>query len=214
MPTRYTVSLEHDSELENPAEREQDWKLYSFCTRHCSFKDPELLGLSRKIGDDGYPVVRNPGIRAKLKAGLAHWLSYFEHGNALWFRAGSPVPAGVEFQWDGRRVAGLLIWEHDRSYMGAKTFEERAKDADGFLSQYTSWLNGEGYYFSIEDQLGDTIDSAGGFFTSEDMLEECASILAQHMVEFDVGGDDCDAAYLETELRRMVKLKQEQLCKT
>jgi hypothetical protein len=196
------VHLEHDSDLECPADMDCQWKLYSFCTRHVSFKHPDELGIVCNRNE--VVRVRDRKLATKLRNGLAHVLSYFEHGQSCWFRKDGEITPGIEFQWDGVRVAGLLVWEHDKSEIGGKTFEERAKDADGFLKEYTSWANGEGYYYRIEDEDGDDVDSCGGFLGDPDyMLAEMVHSLVGH--EFEVQGD---ADYLEGKLRALVKAKE------
>lgn len=185
-----TVYIEHDSDIECPADWDENWTLYSFCSRHMHFKHPNEFDLSSRK------------LKTKLKNGLAHKLSYFEHGNCLWFRKDGDVPPGVEFQWDGVEFAGLLIWEHPPSSIGGKTFEERAKDADTFLKLYTSWANGEGYYYRIEDEEGEIVGSCGGFYgcDMEHMLDEIARELdTQEFVMAD------DWKHLEDDLREAVR---------
>lgn len=193
------VHLEHDHDLKCPTIY-NDWKLHSFSRKHASYTDPEELGLSYETDSDGTPIIRNPGLRRKLQVGLAHWLSYFEHGQCWWGRRDGEIPGGVEFRWDGARIAGLLIWQGKPNEVG-KTFEERAANADGFLKAYTSWANGEGWYFRIEDEDENDLDSCGGFDDADYMLKE---YVAPQLVgkEFRVVGD---ADYLEDKLRELVK---------
>lgn len=162
--------LSHDADLENPCEND-GWRVYSFCRRHASFKHPDDLGLGPIDPGTGLPKIKNPGLRSKLKNGLAFILSYYQHGQCLWFLHGDE-PAGVEFRWDGVRVAGLLVWEQRPSELGPKTLDGRRQDAAAFLKTYTSWANGEGLYYSIEDEDGDLIDSCGGFYDAESMFNE------------------------------------------
>lgn len=150
-----TVNIEFDSDLENPADFDCNWTPYSFCRRHVNFKDPEEFMHNGTV---------NIGLRRKLKVGLAFWLSYYEHGQCAWMRANGPITPGVEFQWDGVRQAGVLIWENKPNEIGGKTYEERARDADTFIKVYNCWCNGEGYYYCIEDEDGEHLDSCGGFF--------------------------------------------------
>jgi len=115
-------------------------------------------------------------------------LSYFEHGQSLWFVKDSPAPAGVEFQWDGVRVAG--IWIPDdcvrESYTGQDGLSRRdwmVKQAAAACETYTQWSNGEVYGYDVElyckrvedDYLYDELtdyrfanpvyaDSCGGFY--------------------------------------------------
>ena len=164
-----------------------------------------MLGLG-DLQSDGLPQVRDRKLRDKLKNGLAHFLSYFEHGDCLWFRKDGTTPGGVEFQWDGVRLAGLLVWEHRATAMGAKTFEERAKDADGFLKEYTDWANGHGYRYSIETPSGKVLDSCGGFLGDpDDMLDNIAAEIFNR--SFTVTGD---ASNLEDTLRELVRSKRKE----
>ena len=88
---------------------------------------------------------------------------------------------------------------------GAKTYEDRAKDADQFLATYTSWANGEGLYYCIEDEDGENVDSCGGFYGNDAdyMLDEMVHSLIGH--EFEVQGDAGE--YLEDKLREKVAAK-------
>ncbi len=199
---KWTVHLGHDPDMENPCD-EDGWKLYSFSSKHGSFKHPKDLGLSLELDENRLPIIRNPGLRQKLKRGLAHWLSYFEHGSCVWFRKDGNIPLGVEFQWDGVRLAGLLIWEEKASHLGAKTIEAREEDADHFLHSYTFWSNGEAWQYLIEDEDDNHIASCGGYTDTDDMLDQIASELVGR--NFRVRGDLKD---LEKELRRRVAAKE------
>ena len=132
------VHLEHDGDGENPSEWD-GWRLHSFGRRHTNFRDPKSLGLALELDSDGWPKVKNPGLRSKLKAGLAFFVSYFEHGQCVWFIPGE----GPSCPWDSVRCAGLLVWEHDSADLGPKTYADRQRDARNFLKTYTAFCNGE-----------------------------------------------------------------------
>lgn len=133
------ITLYHDEFAESPAEfGDGCWKLYSFSHKHRSFEHPD------KFFPDGKPTL---ALRNKLRVGLAFVLDYYEHGQCCWSLASN----GPSCRWDTARNAGLLVWEHSPSVMGAKTREDRAKDAEGFLETYTAWCNGEVYGYSIEE---------------------------------------------------------------
>ena len=122
------------------------WKPYSFSTGHSNYKHPRDIGFEQT----GALLTPNIGLRRKLKVGLAFYLSYFEHGSCRWMLKNGPIPPGVEFQWDGVRLAGLLVWEEPPENMGAKTYEDRMKDAQQFLDVYNAWCNGETYGYTVE----------------------------------------------------------------
>jgi hypothetical protein len=121
------------------------WKLYSFSPRHASFKG--LDSFSYRVQD-------------KIDKGEAHWLSFYQHGDCWWGLAGGKAPAGVEFTWDGVRIAGVLVWEEDEAAPGPHS-------AEAFLNEYTNWVNGESYGFVILDEDGETVDSCGGLIGGE-----------------------------------------------
>lgn len=153
------VFIEHDPDVDSPMDDDGQWTLHSFGRRHKSYRDPETLGLSPQLGDDGLPTVDDADLRAKLDSGLAFFCSYYEHGLCRW----SLIGEGPRCPWDSIRVAGLLVWDHAEADMGAKTHEDRARDARVFLETYTAWCNGETYWYRVEDAAGNVVDSCGGF---------------------------------------------------
>jgi len=151
-----TVEIWHDQDAPNPMDNDGSWKLYSFSTRHVNFKHPDEF--------------RGIGFTRKLQVGTAFLLSYYEHGNCVW----SLRNEGPQCQWDSVRTAGILVWEESPSNMGAKTLEERAKDARAFLKDYTAYCNGECYGYTITDEQGEIINSCGGYFDLDWIKEEIA----------------------------------------
>jgi len=194
-----TVILVHDCCDLDDINGVNQWTLYSFCNRHKNFKHPDDFEVI--VSRNHIENVRNQTLRRKLKNGLAHWLSYYEHGASYWMRKDGSIPLGVEFQWDGVRVAGLLVWENKATDLGLKTFEDRAKDADTFIKSYNSVINGEYLYYIIENENGDIINSCGGFYDSDHMLEEISHYLIGH--DFRVKSD-LTLTHLEDDLRKVV----------
>ena len=139
------VELAYDSNASNPLE---DWDetgtIHSFNRRHTNFIDPtseQFEALQAEHGADLIP------------------LSYYEHGQCLWFVVGSDTPAGVEFQWDGTRFAG--VWVPDAGLKGYADDEneplgspERIARMSEYAKQacttYTDYCNGSVYGYSIE----------------------------------------------------------------
>lgn len=118
------------------------WQLYSFGRRHWNFKHPADLGLG-PLDPYGEPQVRSLALREQLEHGTAFLCSYYEHGNCRWWIKGDSYPAGVEFVWDGCRVAGLLVWQGGAATLQPKTYNDRHTAAAQFLEDYTLWCNGE-----------------------------------------------------------------------
>lgn len=154
------VELDFDHDPESPNEWWQ-WTLHSFNRRHGNFLDP--VGL---INRDGTGATAK--MRRKLESGLAFVLGYFEHGNSVWFLADEP-PLGVEFRWDGVRVAGLLEFAGD-GRRAPRSYEERRKWARDYLRTYTQWANGEVYWFQATDEDGETVASCGSLYGPDDVV--------------------------------------------
>lgn len=154
MSKNLTITLGHDSDVENPLEW-TDWKLYSFNRRHINFRHP----------DEFFPP--GIGLRRKLDAGTAFVLSYYGHGNCVWSLQGE----GPKCPWDTTRTAGILIWEGKPKRIGA----DRREAARNILKEYTLWCNGECYYYTILDEdTGEYLDNMGSCIGT-DMLWECLS---------------------------------------
>lgn len=155
------VTLWYDSDIQNPAEFDSAWTLYSFSRRHTSFKDPS------EFFPDGKPSI---GLRRKLEVGTAFLLSYYEHGNSVWSLRGT----GPKCQFDSVDVAGILLCKEPKN-MGAKTLEARRTDAGYFVDIYTAWCNGDGYGYQIEEEVTlpcghkeiKDVDSCYGFYGTE-----------------------------------------------
>lgn len=158
-----TIGIHLDMDAECPMDFDGAWTLYSFNSRHTHYEDPGVFFNETKTG-----YVPKIGIQSKLRAGTAFILSYYEHGNCVWSRQGT----GPQCQWDNVPTGGILLWEHKLSDMGAKTPADRAKDADGFLKEYTAWSNGEAFGYSIDTGDGEGIDSYWGFYDTDYMTRE------------------------------------------
>lgn len=176
------ITVAQDAMAENPmTDRDGQWTLYSFNRWHENYKDPEQVGF-----ENGRPTI---GLRRKLTVGTAFIAGYYEHGACRWDVSGTrDYP---DAQWDACSVAGLLVWEHDVGDMGAKSYEDRQKDAQQFLDIYTDWCNGCASGFRIEivrecescgaEQTED-VESCWGFFDSDSkyMMEEINAVLQAH----------------------------------
>lgn len=159
----YKIKLLYSPDVESPCEND-GWKVYSFSTRHKNYADPEHFRDA-----NGKTTL---GIRNKLRAGTAFFLSYYEHGNCQWSLNGE----GPYCPWDSRNMAGIIVWEQDIDNLGPKTYEERESDARAFLKVYTDWVNGDIYFFSIE-QDGHPIDSCRGLIGDESLADAVRELL-------------------------------------
>lgn len=118
-------------------------------------------------------------------------LSYFEHGNCMWFVCGGSAPAGVEFQWDGTRVAGMWIpggsMLQELQLAGEPGSPARRKKALSLAADacrlYTDWCNGDVYEwhvtaYAVRHFDGEVLlDKASDYrFADELVSEGCSGI--------------------------------------
>jgi len=197
------LELDYDPDAECPNDWDCDWKLYSFCTRHTCYKDPEKLGLSYKQDADGLPAKMPVLLRRRLAVGLAFWVSYFEHGNHMWFLKGTKSPP--DMRWDGCRLAGLLVWEHGPRSLGPKTLEDRAKSAAVFLEQYTAWGNGHVYCWDIKDANDEYVQSSGNYYTEEEALSSLAEELVGKKFSIPTHWDTSNQTFLREKVAELEK---------
>lgn len=163
------VTVHHDADCESPTTWD-GWRLYSFGHRHANYADPS--DFICELGRSPDEVVAKPEVRAKLDSGLAHWLSYYEHGGCRW----SLIGEGPQCPWDTVRFAGILVWESEPNDLGAGTVEARQSDARAFLDTYSDWCNGFCYGYSIECE-GELIDSCFGFIGADSLGEAVSSAI-------------------------------------
>lgn len=132
------VKVRFDDACENPLDTGTNGTLYSFSSRHANYLNPQ----STQAAD----------IREKFKEDIV-FLSYYEHGQCLWFPQGTKAPAGVEFEWDGVRTAGMWVPEGMEEDVAGLTGEARMarllEIAKGVCAEYTSWCNGDVYRFDV-----------------------------------------------------------------
>jgi hypothetical protein len=191
------IKLWHDDCPEEPGACD-DWKAYSFSTRHSNYRDPESIFEEDDDGNYG----PDEELQKKLDSGLAFFLDYFEHGQCMWSLAGE----GPQCRWDTSRTAGLLVWEQDEESIGAKTVEDRRKDAKAFIERYTQWCNGEVYGYTVEavtpcptcgqveetDEVDFDLPSCGGYYPDD--IEYMVANMKDHIGE---GWEDYEVEFVE-----------------
>ena len=164
---KYTITINGDSDVEDPSHEEGSWTVYSFCDKHvnCEQKD-------RFFFDSGKA---KPIVNRKLRVGLAFVLSYYEHGLGLWTVAGT----GPQCQWDNTRFAGIAVWEDPPSHMGSKTYEDRKKDCAAFLEEYTDWCNGNCHWIQLvcSDPAQSIEPTIGGLIGNNSLINAIQEIL-------------------------------------
>lgn len=171
------VLAEYDGDCENPLEScDAMGRIRSLGRRHSNRISPEefeeLTGFDPRTGEFEGGSDRD-----------AVALSYYEHGNHVWFVKGE-TPAGVEYLWDGVRVAGL--WQPDEALLAevkglrkAARREKMVEFARQACALYTTWGNGECYGYRVavgpadeDDPDGaEEVDSCWGFVGWDSVVE-------------------------------------------
>jgi hypothetical protein len=166
MVRNLTLEIGHDYDVDVPDSGYDGWKLISFGRRHNNFENPEkfVKAFDRRTRD---VTPASIGLQRKLNVGLAFWLSYYEHGDGAW----SLIGEGTQDQWNTAYLAGLLTWTGKPGDIGAKTLEDRAKDARDFLENYNDWANGNTFWFRLVKEDGEDIESIGGLIGDEALSE-------------------------------------------
>jgi hypothetical protein len=132
---KLVINIWHDEMPCDPCE--YGWKVHSFNRRHANFMHPDNFEYD------------NEEFEAKLKAGLAFPLSYYEHGQCLW-SLGGELPAMAQCPWDSVGLAGFVVWDEKDDDIGAETVEDRRKYAAAFIARYTEWCNGNVFGYTVE----------------------------------------------------------------
>jgi hypothetical protein len=157
-PKTITLKIQYDTDCENPLTScDGMWTLH------------EGRDFEGYFDDRGKHLVPEWSTFWKLKNGLA-----FLVGG--WLHCGSSMTQVYPLRWQSydhrhdRSPVALLVWEHPESDMGAKTYEERFKDAKACLDEYERWANGECFGWIINDDQPDE-DSCWGFVGEEYVRE-------------------------------------------
>lgn len=151
------LRLEYDSDTPGPLDDEDWWKIVSFSTRHSFFEHPDKFIRTVNVHREIIPATI--GLRRKLEAGTAFWLSCYIHSGTAWSMRGE----GMRCQFDTTDIAGLLHFGGKLKYL-TKDRKEREKSARSWLESFNEWLNGNCYYFSLETAEGEDIHSCGCFY--------------------------------------------------
>lgn len=166
MPRNLNLEIGHDYDVDVPDSGYDGWKLVSFGRKHASYEDPDkyVKAFDRRTREI---TPANIGLARKLRVNLAFFLSYYEHGLGAW----SLIGEGTQCPWDTAYLAGLLVWTGKPGDIGARSLEDRAEDARGFLESYNDWANGNCYWFRLTGENGHEIESIGGLIGSEALSE-------------------------------------------
>jgi hypothetical protein len=178
MSRNIQVRIEQDQDPIAPWDCDGQWTFKSFLDRDDDRFEYMSVSYSEPLGKvvatrPSRAIVSpaNIGLRRKFAVGLAYWLSVYRHSGEHWFIS-SERPWFAD-KWDTSVYAGILIWEHKPEDMGAKTKEDRQKDAQGYLDQLNQYFNGEVYGVTVKetDYPGEVYESCWGFYSKEEVID-------------------------------------------
>ena len=205
---RVMIRADQDEFCDNPLEdMDAQGRIYSFSRKHVSCIDealpPNVADLPKFLD-------------RKFGKGLWVLLSYFEHGNCLWFPKADERTRSMlsgDFRWDGVTTAG--VWVPDKclkdDLRAAMKRNKLTRDqqlwqwAKEACDLFTCYCNGEAYCYAVEVQ-GEELDSCGGYWGNDtDYMWECVrEHLAHHKVttltpvdEFVESTDEVEALALQ-----------------
>lgn len=191
---RVLIRTDQDEVYEDPLQdMDAQGRIYSFNTRHNSCIDE---GLPPNICD--LPAF----LDGKFGKGCWVLLSYFEHGNCLWFPKADERTRSMlsgDFRWDGNSTAGVWVMDKclKKDIRGAMKRLKMTRDqvlyqwAKEACEMFTCYCNGECFAYSVEVQ-GEEPDSCGGYWGNDlaFMWEEIRGNLKRHHVETLVSVDE------------------------
>ena len=172
MTTSYELTIGHDEDTERPDENALG-RMVSFNNRHINFQHPD------EVDEDS----------------ILATLSYYEHGLCRWMVGESTVPDHGGF--DTVQVAGVIVWngaEDEREWWNGLEPDHKRKILDSIADEYTSWSNGDAYWYSFT-QLStfhdcpncgghavpsDIDDSCGGFIGVDSLTEHLRDLFDYH----------------------------------
>ncbi len=117
-----------------------------------------------------------------------YWLSHYEHGQRHWSIQGTVNYP--DMQWDGVRTAGFLevvVPDDEREWWDGRSEEDRLDAAKTTIAEYTSWINGEVYGYTLENVREEVCDK--GFthtYEGEDVDDTCFGIIGWEWLEKEV----------------------------
>jgi len=157
-----TLEIYQDDGLESP--REWD-NLGKICSLDLDYNESDIEIVGRKNEDEA----------AFDKVGAVYLPLYkYEHSGVALNTTGFSCP------WDSGQIGYIYATKEDirKEYsvkrISKKTKQKVFKVLDSEIKTYSQWLSGDVYSYFTKDQNGNIIDSCGGFYGVESILEEFA----------------------------------------
>lgn len=182
------IRLEHDHDCESPLEHE------------CQ---PRFAMWHRRRNNPAPEYASPDDVRAAVKKGaVALPVRAYEHSLISFTVSDFGYP--YNDPWDSAWAGYVVFTKEIMKDLGVKKKDAArlTEIAQSAMEEYTEWCNGECYYFVIENAVGDTLDSCGGFIgydyaleTAKEAADACAEQEAKRMkaytaIKLDEDGDE------------------------
>ena len=195
--TKYVLTIHHDDHSADmdpldEANQTQLFRLHSFKRGDWHEANDDFWLCQNDCGEieDDHPVDESEwAVKCDtFKAREGFWLSHYEHGNRHWSIRGTH--SYPDMQWDGVRTAGFLevvVPENEREWWNGRPDEDKLEAAKITIAEYTSWLNGEVYGYTLENVREEHCDK--GFthtYEGEDVSDSCFGFIGWEWLETEV----------------------------
>lgn len=177
VPKVLRITIGFDPGASNPLEdNDGSWTLHTFGNDgFYTYRNREEF-----FDEDGNP--HDQELAAKLVNGLAFGVEHLDGSYSI-------------YRLSDTTEGGLLVWGHAEDEIGAKTVEDRRKDAAACLEEYTDWGNGRCYFVTVEriksvspdfdpadasfnGAFWETEEEVGGFIGDDNTKAEVNSMVA------------------------------------
>lgn len=166
---RLTIHQDEDAGHLDPFDEDSPlFKLHSFNDRDTHFTHPDQMECARCSWDfidhpeesiEGEDVDEDVDICDNFTYPEGYWLSHYEHGQRHWSIQGTVHYP--DMQWDGVRTAGYLevtVPKDEREWWDGRPEEDKLQAAKNTIANYTSWINGEVYGYTLKTVETKTCD--------------------------------------------------------
>ena len=169
------------------------FKLHSFNRNDTHFTDPDSMICAQCDHwyidhDDEKTVIDDGDPCNNFTYPEGYWLSHYEHGQRHWSIQGTVHYP--DMQWDGVRTAGYLevvVPDDEREWWDGRPEEDKLDAAKATIAEYTSWINGEVYGYTLENTRKEHCDK--GFthvYEGEDVSDVSFGIIGWEWLESEI----------------------------
>ncbi len=199
-----TISHDHDAERPDDKDSTSIGRMVSFGRDHINAEPIDTWlaheTLCKACDSNGYlngdynstdecDKCQGDGATYSIHPDVLATLSYYEHGLSKWMVGESTVPDHGGF--DTVQTAGVIVWngeDSEREWWDSLDDAHQRKILEGIASEYTSWVNGDCWGYSIarndfcmecgHDLDTEPLDSCFGFIGTDWFAQAVREALA------------------------------------